>query len=100
MPLLCFLLLVAPEVSLSLLDADWSLLLDPAALVSSELDFWPELVCAGVLVAFSCARPEALIFEVALSRPVDFEALLPVLPLVDALSDVEALGVLLEDELG
>jgi len=95
MALLCFLVLLELDVSLS--DADWSLLLEPAALVSFELDFCPERVSAGVLVALSLARPEALMCEVALSRPVDFEALLPLVPLVEALSEDE-LGALEEEE--
>lgn len=89
-PLLCFLVLALLLLELdSSLDAAWSLLLDPAALVSLALDFCPERDSAGVLVAFSCAAPEELIFEVALSRPVDFDEL----PLVELLSEDEVLGL-------
>jgi hypothetical protein len=44
-------------------------------LVSELLDFCPERVAAGVLVAFSWARPELLMCDWALSRPVAFELL-------------------------
>lgn len=36
-----------------------------------DLLFWPERVAAGVLVAFSCDAPLALMWFCALSRPVD-----------------------------
>lgn len=63
----------------------------PEALLPAALDFWPERVAAGVFVAFSCARPEELMFEVALSSPVDFDAL----PLEPVSLDEDALGLAL-----
>jgi hypothetical protein len=83
------------------LDADWSLELEPVA-VSLALDFCPEFVAAGVWVAFSCSRPDALMFEVALSSPVAFEPdaveLSALLPLVEPFEEDDVLGMPLEDE--
>lgn len=71
------------------------------ALVSELLDFCPERVAAGVLVAFSCARPELLMCDWALSRPVDFELLVSVDELgVDDALELEGLADVDEELLG
>ena len=88
-PLLLFFFVLPLELS-----ADWSLEDAPFALP----DFWPERVAAGVLVAFSCARPELLMCDCALSSPVDFEVELPV-SLEDVLGEEEELVELGVDEL-
>jgi len=65
---------------------DWSL-----SAVDAVLDFCPERVSAGVLVAFSCARPELLMCDCALSRPVDLDV---------ELVSLEELGLEEDDVLG
>jgi hypothetical protein len=78
-------------------EADWSLELEPAAVPLSleEPDFWPERVAAGVLLAFSCASPDELMWDCALSSPVDFDDEVPLLSL-ELVPEEDALG--LEDD--
>ncbi len=59
--------------------------------------FWPERVSAGVLVAFSCAAPEALMWPVALSRPVDFDDVVPVVVVSVLIEDVPAAPPLIDE---
>src|SRR6185312_3353436 len=72
---------------------DWSL-----SAVDAVLDFCPERVSAGVLVAFSCARPELLMCDCALSRPVDLDVELVSLEELGLDVDDEELGLVEEDE--
>jgi len=80
------------DLLFEVLSLAWSL---DEAFASELLDFWPDRVAAGVLVAFSCCRPELLMFDCALSRPVDFED-----ELVVSLEDVLGLDDEELDELG
>jgi len=91
MPLFFLLLLLELDGSE---EADWSLELEPAAapLSLEELDFWPERLAAGVLLAFSCESPEELMCDFALSSPVDFDEDVPLLSL-ELVADEEALGL-------
>jgi hypothetical protein len=99
--------LVEASLSVSLLvEAPFFLdlllvVLDLSLSVDAVLDFWPERVSAGVLVAFSCADPELLICDCALSRPVALDVEL--VPLEDELGleeDDDVLGLDDDVELG